>query len=158
MDERRQGVGQARAVARGKAPGGTGKERWLDGFAVCASVACMVHCLALPLLFAALPALAVRFDLGEGFHRIMLLIAVPTSSLALIGGWRRHRAFAPLVVGWVGLVLMALGVAFANREALETGMTVAGSLLVAGAHVVNWRRRRMVCAACGPLPGAGAPG
>lgn len=122
-----------------------GRGHWLDGFAVCASAACMVHCLGLPLLFAALPALATRFDLGEGFHLVMLLIALPTSALALVGGWRRHRAFVPLVVGAAGLALMALGVVFSSREALETAVTVAGSLMLAGAHIVNWRYRRALC-------------
>ena len=28
---------------------------WLDGFAICASTLCTVHCLGLPLLFALLP-------------------------------------------------------------------------------------------------------
>lgn len=115
---------------------------WLDGFAVCASVTCMIHCLGLPLLLAALPALADRIDPGESFHAIVLSLAVPTSALALIAGWRRHRAFVPLVVGASGLILMATGIAFAGRAVLETGITVSGSLLLAGAHIANWRMRK----------------
>ena len=114
----------------------------LDGISVCASAACMVHCLALPLLFAALPALAGRLDPGEGFHAVILLLAVPTSALALVGGWRRHRAAVPLIIGTIGLVLMALGVVLSSREAIETAVTVSGSLLLAGAHIANWRHRR----------------
>ncbi|MEE4451699.1 MerC domain-containing protein [Novosphingobium resinovorum] len=113
----------------------------LDGFAVCASAACMVHCLGLPLLLAVLPAIAHRLDPGEHFHLAVLLLAVPTSAFALVGGWRRHRGFVPLAVGAIGLTLMALGLALAHREAIETALTVAGSLLLAGAHVANWRGR-----------------
>ncbi|WP_448663428.1 MerC domain-containing protein [Sphingomonas sp. CJ20] len=120
-------------------------EQRLDGFALCASTLCMLHCLALPLVLAALPALATRLEVGESFHAIVLAFAVPTSALALIGGWRRHRAAAPMLVGAVGLTLMASGIAFATREALETGLTVAGSLFVAGAHIGNWRQRRAHC-------------
>lgn len=116
-------------------------ESVLDGFAVCASFTCMAHCLLLPLLLAALPAFADRLDPGESFHLIVLLLAIPTSALALVAGWRRHRASVPLAVGSAGLALMAAGIAFANREAIETGLTVAGSLLLAGAHVANWRNR-----------------
>ena len=115
----------------------------LDGFAVCASVTCMIHCLGLPLLLAALPAFADRIDPSESFHAIVLLLAVPTSAFALIQGWRRHRAFAPLVVGGLGLSLMAVGIAFASRELVETAVTVTGSLLLAGAHIANWRHRRI---------------
>lgn len=118
--------------------------KWFDGFAVGASALCLVHCLGLPLLIAALPAIANRVNPGEGFHLAVLLFAVPTSAFALIEGWRRHRGVTPLFVGGAGLALMAAGLAFENWVAVETGVTVAGSLLLAGAHVVNWRRR--VCA------------
>lgn len=120
---------------------------WLDGAGVCASVACIAHCLLLPLAVAALPAIAARFDPGEGFHLAVLLFAVPTSALALIAGWRRHRAFVPLAVGAIGLALMTAGLAFENLAAIETAVTVAGSLMLAAAHIGNWRGRSRVCAA-----------
>ncbi|WP_343519588.1 MerC domain-containing protein [Sphingomonas sp.] len=115
--------------------------KWFDGFAVGASALCLIHCLGLPLLIAALPAIANRVDPGEGFHLAVLLFAIPTSAFALIEGWRRHRGLAPLFVGGAGLTLMAAGLAFENWVAVETGVTVVGSLLLAGAHLANWRRR-----------------
>ena len=123
--------------------------KWFDGLAVGASALCLVHCLGLPLLIAALPAVAGQIGAGEGFHLAVLLFALPTSGFALIEGWRRHRGLAPLFVGGVGLVLLAAGLAFGNWAAVETGMTVAGSLLLAAAHVANWRRRtaRAACRA-----------
>ncbi|WP_423602276.1 MerC domain-containing protein [Sphingomonas sp. MS122] len=117
--------------------------KWFDGFAVGASALCLVHCLGLPLLIAALPAIANRIGPGEGFHLAVLLFAIPTSAFALIEGWRRHRGLAPLFVGGMGLALLALGLAFEQWVAVETGVTVAGSLLLAGAHVANWRRRAL---------------
>ncbi|MES3100784.1 MerC domain-containing protein [Sphingomonas faeni] len=119
------------------APGGD----MLDGLAVCASVICMVHCLALPLLLAALPALATWFDPGEKFHVAVLAFAIPTSALALIGGWRSHRAAPPLLIGAGGLALMTLGIVFGGHAALETALSVSGSLMLAFAHVANWRNR-----------------
>lgn len=115
--------------------------KWFDGFAVGASALCLVHCLGLPLLIAALPAIAGRIDPGEGFHLAVLLFAIPTSAFALIEGWRRHRGLAPLFVGATGLALLTLGLAFENWAVIETGVTVGGSLLLAGAHIANWRRR-----------------
>ena len=114
---------------------------WFDGLAVGASVLCLIHCLALPILIAALPALAARLDLGEGFHLAVLAFALPVSAVALGEGWRRHRGLTPLFVGAAGLVLLAAGLAFEDWVAVETGVTVAGSLLLAGAHVANWRGR-----------------
>lgn len=114
---------------------------WFDGLAVGASVLCLIHCLALPIVIAALPALAARLDLGEGFHLGVLAFALPVSAVALGEGWRRHRGLTPLFVGAAGLVLLAAGLAFEEWVAVETGVTVAGSLLLAGAHVANWRGR-----------------
>ncbi len=114
------------------------RHNWLDGAAVTASALCLFHCLALPVLIAALPALAQSLDLGEGVHAAMLAIAVPTSGLALLAGYRRHGAIVPIVSGTAGLILLAGGL-IALRPPTELLLTVAGSLLLAAAHVANWR-------------------
>jgi hypothetical protein len=119
---------------------GTG-QGWLDHFAVGASLLCLIHCLALPILIAALPVLARALDLGEGFHLLILAAAIPTSAIALAGGHRRHGALVPVFAGIAGLILMAAGAIFVSRAAAETALTVAGSLLLAGAHIANWRLR-----------------
>ncbi|WP_347304091.1 MerC domain-containing protein [Croceibacterium sp. TMG7-5b_MA50] len=112
----------------------------LDSFAVVASVACMVHCLALPLALALLPILAETLFAGEAFHVAVLLLAVPTSAVALWGATRRPEGRACLLAGAAGLSLMALGL-FMPTDRAETAATVAGSLLLAGAHLANWRAR-----------------
>lgn len=114
--------------------------RWLDGFAICASSLCTIHCLGLPLLFALLPALASRLDPGESFHLVMLALAIPTSLFALIQG-HRHGSQRPLWLGLCGLALMAFGALAARGAAQEIGATVIGSMLLATAHILNWRRK-----------------
>jgi len=114
------------------------RQNWLDALAAGASLACLVHCLVLPLLIAALPMLGPVLDLPESFHRYALLLAVPASTVALAAGYRRHRAKSPVLPGMAGLALLALG-AFAASPPAETALSVAGSLLVAGAHLLNWR-------------------
>ena len=120
-----------------------GESRWLDGFALCASSLCTIHCLGLPLLFAVLPALAGRIDPGESFHVIMLCLAIPTSLFALIQSRRRHRDIRPLCLGSIGLLAMTFGAFVAVSTIAETLWTVAGSALLASAHILNWRRNRM---------------
>ena len=122
---------------------------WLDGFALCASSLCTLHCLGLPLLFALLPALASRVDPGESFHIVMLALAVPTSLFALIKG-RQRSGKSPIFMGILGLMLMAAG-AFLTRESLsEAALTVAGSALLAAAHILNWRRGTRTVAVARP--------
>ena len=126
----------------GAAPSSRSLTRWMDGFAIGASSLCTLHCLGLPLLFALLPALANRVDPGESFHLLMLAIALPTSLFALARGWRRHGGTRPLAAGASGLVMMAVGAVVAHGPAAEAAWTVAGSLMLAGAHMANWRRAR----------------
>jgi len=121
----------------------------LDGLGICASFLCMAHCLLVPLVLAALPSLAGALDRGAWFHAIMLAGVLPIGAVALIGGWKRHRTGVPLLMGAMGLGLMAAGVALPVPGVLETGLTVIGSLALAAAHVGNWRARRCV-SACTP--------
>ena len=116
------------------------REDWLDRAALGASVACLVHCLALPLVLAALPALAAVVTIPESVHLWVLLFAIPTSGYALIAGRARHGMFWPLLLGTAGLMLLAIG-ALASSGSRETMVTVLGSLALAAAHLGNWRAR-----------------
>lgn len=112
--------------------------RHLDVLAISASTLCLIHCLVLPVLIAFLPAIAEWADLGEAFHIVMLVVAVPLSGLTLFGGWRRHRAAFPMIAGAAGLGLLVLGLAF-EGQGMGTALTVAGGLVLAVAHVANLR-------------------
>ena len=114
----------------------------LDAAALCASGLCLAHCLLLPLAIASLPALSSVLDVPERFHVWMVVIAVPVSLAALVEGALRHRSRVPLLMGIVGLSLLAAG-AFIAPENAETPLTVAGGVALGFAHITNWRRRRM---------------
>jgi len=114
----------------------------MDGLAISASALCLLHCLALPVVIAFLPALSTWLNSGELFHVLMLAVAIPLSGLTLIVGWRRHGAVAPVVIGTVGLVLLVAGLGFEGRI-LGTALTVAGGLTLALAHVRNLRATNM---------------
>lgn len=111
-----------------------------DRLALVASGACLLHCLALPLLFAALPVLSHTLALPESFHLWMVAVAIPTSSYALLAGARGHLG-PPLFIGFVGLALLAIGATIAGETGYEVPVTVLGALTLSIAHVLNWRRR-----------------
>lgn len=115
-----------------------GLRRVLDGTAVGLSGLCMVHCLALPVAAGFLP-LAGAWAEAEWVHLAFLAAAVPTSILALwkSGGWADPVTAGLAAVGLSGLAMGA--VAFPSHD-WETALTVAGGLLLAAAHVRNWRR------------------
>lgn len=112
---------------------------WLDWAAIGASSLCLVHCLALPLLIASLPALG-SVAKGSTTHWVLLAFALPVS-LWVLSRDRGPGALVPLTVGVAGLSLMTLGVGLFEGHPAETQLTVAGVLLVAAAHILRWRRR-----------------
>ena len=114
---------------------------WFDRAAVGASALCLVHCAGLPLLLAALPSLSRLIAVPESFHIWILGFAVPTSAVALLTGRRRHGAHYPLIVGCIGLALLAVGALLLLGGPYETPVTMAGSLCLAFAHIANWRLR-----------------
>jgi MerC mercury resistance protein len=109
--------------------------------AMVASLICLVHCLALPLLVAALPLISGSLVTSEIFHVVILAFAIPVSGIALIAGYHRHGAWGPPVIGGIGLLSLIAGVSFTDGGWSETAFTVAGSLLLATAHIANWRMR-----------------
>ena len=119
--------------------------RGLDGLAMLFSALCLVHCLALPVLVAALPLAASSLVTDERFHQWLLLGAVPTSMIALGWGWRRHRSTTVAWLGLAGMVLMvfaAFGIQFGLLDALgERVLTIFGALMLAVAHFRNYQLR-----------------
>jgi hypothetical protein len=115
----------------------------VDGIAVSASLLCLAHCLALPLLVASLPALGVLATNSVVVHALLLMLAVPLGVWALARG--RHRAgWWPLALGVAGFTLM--GTALLLAPLGERWLTVAGVSLVAIAHWGNWRARLRLAA------------
>jgi len=115
---------------------------WLDGLAIGASAACLVHCLLLPIVIAVLPAASRALDLPEELHIFVFAAALPTSALAMRRGYEHHGLLIPAAMGLIGLILLGFG-ALAHLEAMmETGFSLAGSIVLMLAHVRNWQLRR----------------
>ncbi len=118
----------------------TGGIPLFDLSAIGLSGLCLVHCLALPVLAVFLPVFGA-WSHAEWVHLLFAAMAVPLTGLAL---WRVHRR-RPLplplrvlaVAGLAGLLAGAFGWPDA---AVETPVTVAGSLMLVSTHVWNWRR------------------
>ncbi len=107
----------------------------LDGSAIGLSGLCLAHCLALPVAAAVSPMLGVWSE-AEWVHLTFVLLAAPLSAAALV--MTRPRRPAAMALAATGLALLAAALFF--HEA-ETAMTVAGGLVLASGHLVNWRGR-----------------
>lgn len=100
---------------------------------------CVAHCLALPLVAAALPSLATLAE-AKWIHIVVFLAAMPTAIVALL---RPGNRLAPspsiATAGLMGLTLLAVG-AFGPAAGRELA-SIAGGVALSSAHVLNWRRR-----------------
>ena len=115
----------------------------LDRSAVGLSFLCVLHCLAMPLVLILAPSLVVLPFLGdERIHLLLLFLVLPTSSIALALGCRRHGLKNVLAWGFTGMGILILAASL-GEEALgdlgETILTVIGSFLVAIGHILNFK-------------------
>ena len=114
-----------------------------DLCAVALSSACLVHCLALPLLATALPLLS-HVSESHTVHLMLVSMAAPITlwivrNVVKSGGGRLFPAAA-----LAGLSLMLLAVLVPGLEQFEVQLTVVGVLLLGGAHLWRWHQHRIV--------------
>ncbi|MBL9065220.1 MAG: MerC domain-containing protein [Sphingopyxis sp.] len=124
------------------------RPRLADLLGITLSLTCLVHCLALPLLVLLAPALGTWFAIPEWVHAAILMLALPAATFAMTDGWRRHRRALPVLLAGAGLGLLAAGLAahegwlaLADPEAADRLLTSMGAMVLATAHVLNWRWR-----------------
>jgi len=78
----------------------------VDRAAISLAVVCGLHCLATPILIVALPIIATTFWVDENFHLWMLLFVIPTTTLAIWSGCRRHKDKWVVVSAALGLGIL----------------------------------------------------
>lgn len=115
----------------------------LDLSAIGLTALCVVHCLALPVMALALPFFAA-WAAAEWVHVLFVVVAAPLALLALMD-WptRRPASWLAFALAIGGLLLMAAGPLQVIGAHWERPTTVVGGLLLAAAHIFNWRARHM---------------
>jgi hypothetical protein len=116
--------------------------RLFDLSAISLSGLCLIHCLALPVAALFLPAIAVWAH-AEWVHGVFVAFAIPITTLAFWRAAKSHGLPAGVVMlATPGLLLLFAGAIEWPRAEWETPITVCGSLMLASAHIWNWRRHR----------------
>ncbi|MFT7686082.1 MAG: hypothetical protein ACI9FB_001427 [Candidatus Azotimanducaceae bacterium] len=117
-------------------------ENRLDSFAIFLSATCMLHCLALPVLVTLFPIAQGSLLNEQSFHLILLVFILPTSLIALTIGCRKHKDILTIVLGAIGLIILTFTGLFGHDIFGEFGervVTTVGGLILAGAHIQNFR-------------------
>ncbi len=118
----------------------------LDQAAICLSGACLLHCLAVPLLLVLAPWVSLGVFGDQRFHLAMVVVVVPISLFAFRIGYRQHRARGMLLPGLSGLTLVGLAAVMEfihlGSHELTAGLTTLGGVLLIIGHWRNLRARR----------------
>lgn len=131
----------------------------LDRLAAAGSLLCALHCLALPLVLVAAPALALGVWWSEGLERATVAVVTLVGLGSLGSGWWRHRSWLALALLGPGLLVMWAALLVPGLHASVAGHAVAmavGGVLVALAHLCNLRlaRGHVHGPGCTGVPGA----
>ena len=114
----------------------------MDKAAIGLSMLCIAHCLLTPIAIVMLPALGATFLDDERFHYALLFLVIPISMFSLGIGCRKHGRREILLFGLVGISIMSLILIIGEDVLGELGesmLTILGALIVAFAHVRNFR-------------------
>lgn len=118
----------------------------LDQAAMCLSGACLVHCLALPVVMVLAPWFSLGIFGEQWFHLALVVLVLPISLVAFRLGYRQHGGRGMLLPGLSGLALVALAAvmefAHLGSHELAAGLTSLGGVLLIVGHWRNLRARR----------------
>lgn len=115
---------------------------FIDKIAISLSSLCMAHCLIFPLLASLLPSFLALGLHTETFHLLMVVSVIPTSIYALSLGCKKHAQASVFFIGLTGLCCLILAFALGSSvltEAGEKALTLTGALIIAIAHVKNFK-------------------
>src|SRR3954471_9020487 len=103
--------------------------KYFDHVAITLSTICIVHCLAVPIVVALLPVLALTYGLNAAvFHTVMLWFVVPTSVLGFGLGYPPHRGAVIVLLGALAIAVLAVAALYGHgvwTTATETTVNVA---------------------------------
>lgn len=74
----------------------------------CLSVACVLHCLAMPIIVALLPAIGIAIVAKGAIEMVLILLAISLCLCSLCWGYRRHKnylTFSFLISGAIWLFM-----------------------------------------------------
>ena len=120
----------------------------LDRLGTSASLLCAIHCAALPMALAALPAFGLAWLDSKWVDWTMVALAACVALGAHWKGLLLHKRCLPAGVAAVGLLTIVTAILLLNGSAQHHYIQASGATLVAGSHLLN-RRFCRTCHTCG---------
>lgn len=121
----------------------------LDRLGISASVLCVLHCTALPVVAVAFPAAGTAWDVADWLGWAAVATVALVAVLTLPPGFSRHGHLRPGLLAVLGVVALVAGEILAVPGlGWGAGLTLAGGLAVATAQLHNLKLLRH-CRLCG---------
>ena len=112
-----------------------------DRLGVGVSTVCAVHCLFFPALIAILPVASATF-MHEWAHPVFALLIAPTVYYASKRSHFDRKITGLLSAGFILILIAWIAGHYFIGIWFETGVTVAGSVVLIGGHWLNYRHHQ----------------
>lgn len=116
------------------------KSTRLDQLGITASIACAIHCAALPFLLTTLPLWGLSFLANSWVEISMICLSLLIGTWSLASAYPKHKKILPVLVLLTGFALIGSGHYWI--AALEAILIPLGGFTIAAAHLINWRYTR----------------
>lgn len=112
----------------------------LDHLGMTASIACAIHCAALPFLITTLPLWGLSFLAESWIEITMICLSLIIGIWSLGSSYPKHKKIIPVLILILGFALIGSG--HYLLHSLEAILIPAGGFTIAAAHLINWRYSR----------------
>ena len=109
----------------------------LDKVGAAASLACAIHCIALPIAIALLPVLGLAWLDNPWVDRVFLAAALVFAAVVHPKGYKRHRRCLPVSLAACALIGIALTLSFWESAPAHDYVVAFGGLVLASSHFLN---------------------
>lgn len=113
----------------------------LDQLGITASVACAIHCAALPFLMTTLPLWGLEFLAQPWVELSMICLSLVIGVWSLSSSFPKHKRIIPILILIIGFVFIATG--HFTLHSLEPILIPLGGFTIAAAHYLNWKYSRI---------------
>ena len=108
----------------------------LDNWGIGISIACAIHCAAIPILLISSAYLGLYTERLEQMELPLFILAGIISSLSIFQVYLRYKNVKPLISLILGLLLIIAG-GMTDHDSYETILRVMGSSFIVLGHVMN---------------------
>ena len=81
-----------------------------DNLSICLSLACILHCIALPLIIVILPSFASFWINNENVHVVLVILAIPISLFAMAKSLTKHHNYKCISLAGLGLLMLVVAI------------------------------------------------